>query len=139
MREWRGGRLGRSIAAISAGFVVTAALSIAADAAMRASGVFPPWGVPMSDSLFGWAATYRAAVAIIGSYLTARLAPARPAAHAIVLGGIGMLVATAGAAATWSAGPEFGPHWYALALIAMAMPCAMAGAALRRVETRRKS
>ena len=84
----------------------------------------------MSDSLFGLATAYRAAYAVLGSYLTARLAPRKPLAHAMLGGAIGMGLATAGAVATWNMGPELGPHWYAVSLIGMALPCAWAGGAL---------
>ncbi len=33
---------------------------------------------------------------------------------------------------TWDRGPEFGPHWYPLALVATALPCAWAGGLLHR-------
>ena len=41
-----------------------------------------------------------------------------------------MALATAGAIATWNAGPAFGPHWYPLALIALALPQTWLGAKL---------
>ena len=33
---------------------------------------------------------------------------------------------------TWNAGPEFGPKWYPLALVASSLPCAWLGGKLRR-------
>ena len=42
---------GRSIGAVLAGFLVTAGLSLATDAVMHATGVFPGWGQPMSDGV----------------------------------------------------------------------------------------
>ena len=50
--------------------------------------------------------------------------------HALVLGSIGLAVSIVGAVATWNMGPELGPHWYAVSLIGMALPCAWAGGAL---------
>jgi phosphate/sulfate permease len=117
----------KSVMAVLAGFVVVVVLSLGTDALMHASGVFPPLGEPMSDSRFVLATLYRVAYAILGSYVTARLAPSRPMAHALVGGVIGLAIAAAGAAATWNAGPAFGPHWYPLALVATALPCASAG------------
>lgn len=129
-------RIGPSIAAVLAGFLVTAVLSTLMDAAMHGTGVFPPWGEPMSDGLFGWAATYRVAFAIFGGYLTAVLAPRRPLAHAIALGVLGTLAATIGVVATWDKGPAFGPKWYPIALIVTAVPSTwlggIAGAARHR-------
>jgi hypothetical protein len=41
-----------------------------------------------------------------------------------------------GAAVTWNKGPAFGPHWYPLALIVLAMPRAWAGGKLRVMQLR---
>ncbi len=104
-------RSGRTVAAIVAGFLVTAGLSTAADAILHAKGVYPPYGTRMSDGLFGLATAYRAAFTVLGGYVTARLAPSRPMWHAWVLGIVGTLAALVGLVATWNAGPEFGPRW----------------------------
>ena len=122
--------LWRSIGALAAGFLVTAATSLGTDVVMHATGVFPGWGQPMSDRLFAWATAYRIAFTILGGYVTARLAPRRLMAHAVWLGVIGTLAATAGAAATWNAGPAFGPRWYPVALVLTAFPCVWAGGVL---------
>lgn len=121
---------GRSVLAVAAGFVLTAALSVATDALMHATGVFPPLGQAMSGSLFAWALAYRMAFAVAGGFVTARLAPSRPLRHVLWLGGIGMLAATLGLVATWNAGPEFGPAWYPLSLVVTAVPCVWAGGRL---------
>lgn len=126
------GHRGRSVGAVVAGFALTAGLSLGTDAVMHAAGVFPPWGEPMSDGLYAWATVYRIAFTVTGGYLTARLAPRRPMRHVIALGVVGLVAAAAGAAATWNAGPAFGPRWYPLALVATALPCVWAGGLLRR-------
>ena len=125
---------GRSVCAVFAGVVV---LSTGTDAVMHAAGVFPPFGEPMSNGRFLLATAYRVVYAILGSYLTARLAPQRPMKHALAGGFIGLVLASVGAAATWNKGPEFGPHWYPLALVATALPCAWVGGRLgpREEET----
>lgn len=128
--------LGRSIGALVAGFFVTAALSLGTDVVMHGTGVFPGWGEPMSDGQFAWATVYRVAFTILGGYGTARLAPRRPMAHVVWLGVIGTLIATAGAGATWNAGPAFGPRWYPVLLVLTALPCVWAGGLLR-VRSRR--
>jgi hypothetical protein len=118
---------GRSVWAVSAGFLVVVVLSMGTDAVMHAVGIFPPLGEPMSDSRFLLATVYRVVYTILGSCLTARLAPSRPMRHALVGGFIGLVLASVGAAATWNKGPEFGPHWYPLALVVTALPCAWLG------------
>jgi hypothetical protein len=67
----------------------------------------------------------------IGGYVAAWLAPDRPVAHALALGSIGFVLSVAGVAATWNRGPEFGPKWYPLALVAVSLPCALLGGFLR--------
>jgi hypothetical protein len=73
---------------------------------------------------------------IVGSYIIARLAPNRPMLHALVGGVIGLIVSIVGAVATWNGGPAFGPHWYPIALIVTALPCAWVGGKLRVMQLR---
>jgi hypothetical protein len=127
-------RILRSIGAVFAGFVVVVVLSLGTDWALRSTGVFPPWGQPMSDALFLLATVYRTLYAVAGSYVTAWLAPHRPMKHALAGGLVGLVLSTVGAVATWDRGPDFGPHWYPLALVATAMPCAWAGGRLRTMH-----
>lgn len=122
------GRPGRSLLAFLASFVVTAGLSLLTDVVMHATGVFPPWGQPMSDGRFVWALLYRLAYTVLGGYAMARLAPRRPMRHALIGGALGMALATLGAAATWNQGPELGPKWYPVALVVTAIPCMWVGA-----------
>ena len=131
----RGGRrrLGRSIAAVLAGLATIFAVTTATDMVLHAAGVYPAVGERMSDGLFVLAAAYRAVYGVAGSWVTARLAPQRPMAHALLLGAIGVAIGTVGAALMWKAGPA----WYSLAVIAMALPCAWAGAELRLARLRR--
>jgi hypothetical protein len=128
----------RSVGAVFAGLLTIVILSSLGDVVMHATGVFPPWGEPMSDSLFLLATAYRIVFSIAGCYLAARLAPDRPMQHALVLGVIGIVISGAGVAATWNRGPEFGPHWYPLVLVAVSLPCAWLGGALylRRLAIR---
>jgi hypothetical protein len=119
----------RSALAVAAGFAVTAGLSLATDAVLHGTGVFPGWGEPMSDRLFAVATVYRCAFTVLGGYVTARLAPARPMRHVMVLAAVGALVAIAGLAATWDAG--LGPRWYPVLLVLTAVPCVWAGGRLR--------
>ena len=123
--------IARSIGAIFAGLLFIVVLSILTDVVMHATGVYPPWFHYMPDSLFLLATAYRIVYSILGSYLTARLAPDRPMLHALILGVVGVLLSIAGALSTWNKGPEFGPKWYPVALIVMAIPLAWVGGKLR--------
>ena len=131
-------RIGRSIAAVLAGIVVGVAITIATDEVLHIVGVFPPWGASMVgfEGALLLATAYRTVYGILGSYIMARLAPDRPMMHALVGGFLGLVVSIAGAAATWNKGPAFGPHWYPLALIVLAMPQAWAGGKLYEMQLR---
>ena len=124
----------KSIGAVVAGFVAVVVLSLGTDVVLHATGVFPPWDRRMSDALFLLATVYRTVYCIAGSYIAARLAPNRPMAHALVLGVVGLVVSAAGAVVTWNKGPAFGPHWYPVALIVTAIPCAWLGGRLRTMQ-----
>jgi hypothetical protein len=118
-------KIGQSVGALFAGFVVNVALSLGMDAGLRAAGILPALGVPMTDAQSLLAAAYRTLIAVVGSYVVARLAPHHPLEHAMVGGAIGMALAAAGAAATWNRG--LGPHWYPVALVVVALPTAWLG------------
>ena len=84
-------RTGRSVLAVLAGFVVIFVLSLGTDGILHATGVYPPWGQTMSDSLFGLATAYRIVYGILGCWVAARLAPDKPMKHAMILGVIGFV------------------------------------------------
>jgi hypothetical protein len=132
-------RILRRIGAVLAGLLAIIILSSATDMALHATGVFPPSGQPMADALFLLATAYRIVYGVAGGYLAARLAPDRPMQHALTLGVVGLAISIAGAVATWNAGPAFGPKWYPLALIALALPCAWAGGRLREMQVRARA
>jgi hypothetical protein len=125
-------RIGRSVLAVLVGMVVAIALTLATDELLHRIGVFPPWGASMVgfDGALLLATVYRTVYGVLGSYLTARLAPSRPMGHAMVGGAIGLAVSILGAAVTWNKGPAFGPHWYPLALVVLALPTAWVGGKL---------
>jgi hypothetical protein len=124
-------QLGRSILAVLAGMAVGIAITLITDVVLRRVGVLPPLGERVPDRVLTWVTAYRVAYGIAASYLTAYLAPYRPIAHAMVGGAFGFLASLAGAIATWNAGPAYGPHWYPLALIILALPQSWLGGWLR--------
>ena len=69
---------------------------------------------------------YRTIINVFGCWLAARLAPNHPMRHALILGGIGFALATLGAVVMWS----IGSHWYPIALVIEALPCAWLGGRL---------
>jgi hypothetical protein len=131
-------RIGRSIGAMLTGIVAGIILTIGTDIVLHAIGVFPPWGQSMVgfDGPLVLATVYRTVYGVLGSYIIAQLAPDRPMQHALVGGFVGFVVSIVGAAVTWNKGPAFGPHWYPLALIVLAVPQAWAGGRLRVMQLR---
>ncbi|ODU31742.1 MAG: hypothetical protein BGP24_18770 [Lysobacterales bacterium 69-70] len=127
----------RSIAAVVLGLLVTAALSIGTDFALRASGLFPPADQPLGNAQFALAAVYRTVFAALGGYVAAQFAPRHPLRHALILGSIGSLLALLGLIASRGQGPEFGPLWYPLSLVLTALPATWAGATLQARRRRR--
>ena len=127
----------RSIGAVLAGLLAIVILSTATDMALHASGVFPPAGQPMVDALWLLATAYRVVYGVAGCYIAARLALDRPMQHAMALGIVGVAASMVGAVATWGKGPGFGPAWYSLAIIAIALPCAWVGGRLHGMRATR--
>jgi hypothetical protein len=129
-------RIGRSIGAVFAGIVAIVVLDNGFDFIMHSTGIYPPVGQTMAGGLFLLALAYRTVDGILGSYIAGRLAPRRPLAHALTLGSIGVVLSSLGALATLGAGPEFGPIWYPLSLVALALPCAWVGGRLAEAQRR---
>jgi len=131
----RSRKIGRSILALLAGFVVNLVLSLVTDFALQAAGILPALGRgPMNDFQAALAAAYRTLFAVIGSYVVARLAPNRPMGHALTGAAIGMVIATSGAIVTRNY--ALGPDWYSFVLIAVALPTGWAGAKLWMTHAR---
>jgi hypothetical protein len=104
-------------------------LAMLADQLMYALGVFPrPPAVSYATGPYIVATAYRAVFGVAGSWLAARLAPSHPMRHALILGGIGLVLCTAGLAAAFSM--DLGPVWYPLALLIMTPACAWLGGVL---------
>jgi hypothetical protein len=127
-------RIGRNILAILAGFLAVVILSIATDLLMHAIGLFPQLGQSMTDKPLLLATAYRLVYGIVGGYITARLAPYQPMLHALWGGVIGLVLGFIGAVTTWNR-PALRPHWYPIALIVIALPCAWAGGKLVEKQT----
>jgi hypothetical protein len=129
-------RIGRSVGALFAGMLAGIVLTLGTDIVLHAIHVFPPWGQSMVgyDAALLLATLYRTVYGVIGTYVIARLAPDRPMQHALLGGFVGLVVSILGAAVTWNKGPAFGPHWYPLALIVLAMPQAWVGGRLYEMQ-----
>lgn len=129
----------RSIWAVLAGVLAVVVLTTLVDIALHVAGVFPPSGQPIDDALALLATSYRIVIGIGGAWLTARLAPASPMKHAMVLGLIGVVLGLVGVVATWNL--DLGPRWYPILLVVLAVPQSWAGGKLfeRRSGEHRRS
>jgi hypothetical protein len=127
----------RSALAVIAGSFVVVFLSLGTDQLMHVLGVFPPWDQPMNDvedNLLALA--YRCVYGIMGSYVTARLAPYSPMTHVWVGAAIGFVLSIGGIVAGLNM--DLGPIWYPVALTLTALPCAWLGGSLHRIQQGRK-
>ncbi len=113
----------KSIGAVLAGIAANV-LAVPVDLLLQTVNVIPAPGAGLSDGQLALAFCYRAAFAVLGGAVTARLAPASPLAHVLVLGGVGVVLSSAGAVAQWG----LGHHWYPLSLIALCLPACWVGA-----------
>src|SRR5258705_7657837 len=122
----------RSTGAVFFAFIVVVALSLGTDEVLHPLAVYPPWGQPMyATGLNLLALSYRIVYAVIGSYIAARFAPDKPMRHALILGGIGVVLSSLGAITAITM-VDVGPAWYPIALVLTTVPCAWLGGALYR-------
>jgi hypothetical protein len=124
-------KIWQSIWAIFAGVAAGIVVTLVTDAVLHKAGVFPPAGQPAGDGPLALATAYRTIYGIGGAYLTARLAPSRPMLHAMILGVLGFIASLAGAVATWNKMEIYGPHWYPVALVVLALPQSWLGGWIR--------
>ncbi len=127
--------IGKSILAILAGFVAVVILSLGTDTLLHHVAGFPKLGEVYSDPQFMWAAIYRTIYGVVGSYVTAAVAPARPMKHSLIGGAIGLFLNFLGTAATWNHVPSLGPHWYPVSLMIGTLPTAWLGAQIFIMQT----
>ncbi len=113
----------RSIGAVIGGFLVLAILSTAMDTALEMTILPGLAKAQASTGVWIFVTAYRVVFSIFGCYLTARWAPSRPMLHALVLGAIGVVLSSLGAYVMW----KVGTHWYPIALVVSALPCAYIG------------
>ena len=113
----------RYTGAFVAGFATVAVLSMATDAVLHASNIYPNDGTAGSDGNLAFALAYRTVFTVIGGAIAAWLAPANKLRLSIILGIVGTIAATAGAIAMW----HLGHTWYPVALAALALPSTALG------------
>jgi hypothetical protein len=118
----------KSVWAVAAGVLFILVVTTIVDAILHLARVYPPMPQPMTDGLAVLATSYRIVIGIAGGWLTARLAPAHPMKHAMILGYVGTTLGLIGLAVTWNMG--LGPKWFPIALAVLAIPQCWAGGKL---------
>lgn len=116
----------QSIVAVVVGMLSIIVTTTAIDVLLHLAGFFPPLRIPLNNRQGLVALVYRIVISIAGAWLTAKLAPARPMKHALILGAIGTVLGGMGAVATLGKG--LGPAWYPILLAVLAIPQCWAGA-----------
>ncbi len=115
----------RSVGAVVVGFLFIAVLSFGSDLILRIT--FPDdVDLPVrivSVRVLSLSLISAAVYATVGCYLTARLAPARPMWHALLLGVLVLLFTGTNTTVLWT----LAATWYKVASLALVMPCAWIG------------
>lgn len=127
--------MARSILAIVVGYLLIGFLSVGADVVMH--GVRPEVYGPDGrlDHLPTLLVTilYVALFAILGCYVTARLAPRNPMKHALILGALGVVTQVG----MWSIAWNTVPAWFHIVSLVLVMPYAWIGGRIRERQLER--
>lgn len=124
--------MSRSLLAIVTGFVLIGMLSVCTDMALRMAVpmLFETDGSTSSTPMLLMTIAYVGLYATLGCYLAARMAPARPMRHALVLGILGLAFNIAGTTRTWTRYPV----WYHVVSLTLVMAWAWLGGRMREQE-----
>jgi hypothetical protein len=122
----------RSAIALLLGFLAILLLTSWTHGALRRLGLLSHEAFGMYDIRSNLLAlTHRSLFAVLGSYVTASLAPRYPMRHALALGVV-LLGLSIWLAIFRIRTYDTGPVWYAVTLAVTALPCAWLGGFLRR-------
>jgi len=114
----------KSTGAVVSGLVALTILSLATDTVLQKAGAMKT--EPFAENpvwLIMAIIIYRTVFIAAGAYLAARLAPARPMKHAVILGIICTALSIAGLIMMW----DIPPRWYPVSLILLTMPAVWLG------------
>jgi peptidoglycan/LPS O-acetylase OafA/YrhL len=128
----------RGVLAVGVGLATIVVLSNGVDTVLELTGAFPSIAEQRRDGfhtpwMLATALGYRVVFAAIGGYVTARLAPSRPAAHIIALILVGCVLGLVGMVAA----QPVTPMWFSVMLLVVTPPAVWAGSRLTARTERR--
>lgn len=119
----------KRIGAVLAGFILIGFLGFLTDTILQLLGILP---VPTEHTFETrhalLALSYHLLFVVLGGFVTARLAPDHPMAHAITLGILGIVISTLGLIAIIT--QDLAPAWYGWSLIVFSIPVTWLGGKL---------
>jgi len=119
----------KSIGAVLTGLLTVAILGFVTDTVLQRIGILP---IPQEEKFVTaralLALSYHMLYALFGCSLAAWLAPNRPMAHAVAVGGFGVVISTLGFIAIVAG--DLAPAWYGWALVVLSLPVAWIGGQL---------
>lgn len=119
----------RRMGAVLAGFFLIGLLGFLADTVLQQLGILPiPTEHKFETRHALLALSYHLLFAVLGGFVTARLTPDHPIAHAITLGILGIVISTLGLIAIIM--QDLAPAWYGWALIVFSIPFTWIGGKL---------
>jgi hypothetical protein len=125
----------RSIGAIVLGFLLIGTLAMGTERAIIQTlpEYFDTNGRTDDVALLLATLAYVFLFATLGCWVTARLAPARPMRHALILGALGLAFNVAGSIAMWHTAPV----WYHVVGLGLTLPAAWLGGWIRERQVGR--
>lgn len=125
----------RRMGAVLAGFFLISLLGFLADTVLQQLGILPiPTEHKFETRHALLALFYHLLFAVLGGFVTARLAPDHPIAHAITLGILGIVISTLGLIAIIM--QDLAPAWYGWSLIVFSIPVTWIGGKLAILSRR---
>ena len=119
----------KRIGSVLAGFFLIGLLGFLTDSVLQQLGILPiPTDHKFETGHALLALSYHLLFAVLGGFITARLAPDHPIAHAITLGILGVVISILGLIAIIT--QDLAPAWYGWALIVFSVPVTWLGGKL---------
>jgi hypothetical protein len=125
----------KRVGSVLAGFFLIGLLGFLTDSVLQQLGILPiPTEHKFETGHALLALSYHLLFAVLGGFVTARLAPDHPIAHAITLGILGVVISTLGLIAIIM--QDLAPAWYGWALMVFSIPVTWIGGKLAILSRR---